>query len=160
MTIEHDFPADPQSRELRVASDAVRRGVTTLARRLRALRADHGLSPSKLDVLGRLYRAGREVTAVELAREAGLQPQSLTRIIAELDERGAVARRADPDDGRQVLIVLTAAGHEVLRQDALLQNAWLADAMASRLSRTERGLVALALEVLERLGSSSHESGS
>ena len=152
MTTESDFPPDPRSPEIRAAADAVRRGVTTLARQLRSLRADHGLSPSKLAVLGRLYQAGREVTAVELARAARLQPQSLTRIIAELDAIGAVARRPDPDDRRQVLIALAAPGHDILRQDALRQNAWLAEAMATRLTRTERALVGLALEVLAKLG--------
>ena len=151
MTTESDFPPDPQSPEIRAAADAVRRGVTTLARQLRSLRADHGLSPSKLGVLARLYHAGREVTAVDLARAAGLQPQSLTRVIAELDEIGAVTRRPDPDDGRQVLIALTSAGHDILRQDALRQNAWIAEAMATRLTHTERALVGLALDVLCRL---------
>ena len=151
MTTESDFPADPRSPEIRAAADAVRRGVTTLARQLRSLRADHGLSASKLSVLGRLYQAGREVTAVELARAARLQPQSLTRIIAELEEVRAIRRRPDPNDGRQVLITISPEGHEILRQDALRQNAWIAEAMATKLSRTERGLVGLALEVLTKL---------
>ena len=151
MTTESDFPADPQSPEIRAAADAVRRGVTLLARHLRGLRADHGLSPSKLIVLGNLHRAGREVTAVELARTARMQPQSLTRTIAELHEIGAVLRRPDPDDKRQVLIAISPSGYEILRQDALCQNAWIAEAMAAKLTHTERGLIALALDALSRL---------
>ncbi len=151
MTTEHDFPADPRSPEIRAAADAVRRSVTALSRQLRTLRASHGLSASKLSVLGRLHQTGQAVTAVELARAARLQPQSLTRIIAELDAAGAVTRRPDPTDGRQVLIAISPAGYEILRQDAILQNAWIAEAMASRLTHTERALVGLALDVLARL---------
>ena len=151
MTIESDFPPDPQAPEIRAAADAVRRGISSMARRLRSLRADHGLSASKLNVLARLHQAGREMTAVELARAAALQPQSLTRIIAELDQTGALLRRPDPADRRQVLIALSQAGRDILREDAMRQNAWIAEAMATRLTRTERALVGLALEVLERL---------
>ena len=152
METESHFPPDPHAPDIRAAADALRRSITTLARRLHTLRAGHGLSPSKLSVLGRLHQAGREVIAVELARASGLQPQSLTRIIAELDEMGAVTRRADPDDGRQVLIAIAPRGFEILRQDALRQTAWIADAMASKLTRTERALVSLSLEILQKLG--------
>jgi DNA-binding MarR family transcriptional regulator len=138
---------------LEVAADGLRRAVTRVARQLRRLRADHGVSAAKLSVLGQLYRAGKEVTAVDLARLERLQPQSLTRMIAELDERGLLLRRQDETDRRQMLIGITPAGKALLQQDAMEQTAWLARAMADSLTPTERGVLALAGEILERLAS-------
>jgi DNA-binding MarR family transcriptional regulator len=133
------------------SADALRRGVTRLARQLRRLRSDHGVSAAKLTVLGQLYRAGRDVTAVNLAQWERLQPQSLTRIIADLDERGLVARRQDANDRRQVLIGITEAGRALLREDARRQTRWLAGAMAGGLTETERGILGLAAGILEKL---------
>ena len=133
------------------AADNVRRGVASLSRQLRRMRADHGVSAAKLSVLGQLYRAGRDVTAVDLARWERLQPQSLTRIIAELEERGLIARRQDEDDRRQMLITITEGGRALLYHDARQQTAWLAEAMDRRLTVTEQGLLRLAAGLLDKL---------
>jgi DNA-binding MarR family transcriptional regulator len=133
------------------AADALRRGLTRLYRRLRRVRADHGVSASKLSVLGRLHRAAGPLTAVELARLERLQPQSLTRIIAELEARGLVARRPDETDRRAMLIAITEAGRELLAVDARQQNAWLASAVDARLTGTEAALLAMAAALLDRL---------
>ena len=133
------------------AANALRRSMAGLNRVLRKLRADHGVSAAKLSVLGRLHRAGGPLTAVDLARQEQLQPQSLTRIIAELDELGLVCRRPDADDRRQILIEISEPGRALLVVDARAQNAWLAAAMAEKLSGMELGLLALATELLDRL---------
>ncbi len=67
-----------------------------MARRLRGLRADSELGPSKLSVLGLLMRAEAPLTIGELARLEQLQPQTLTRIVAVLDAGGLIARGVDP----------------------------------------------------------------
>jgi DNA-binding MarR family transcriptional regulator len=132
-------------------ADALRRSLTRMQRRLRALRADHGVSASKLVILGRLHRAEAPMTAVELARLERLQPQSLTRIIAELEARGLLARRPSPADRREVLIDITAQGRDLLVADARHQNAWLAAAIASELTGTEQSLLAMAASLLDRV---------
>ena len=136
---------------LRTAND-LRRAVALVGRRLRRLRADHGVSAAKLSVLGHLYRQGTPATAVELARLETLQPQSLTRIIAELDELGLVARRQDASDRRQILIAITDAGRALLEQDARAQTIWLARAIEAQLTGTEQALLHLAIGLLDRLG--------
>jgi DNA-binding MarR family transcriptional regulator len=132
-------------------ADGLRRSLSRIARELRKLRADHGISASKLSVLGRLHRAGGPLTAVDLARQERLQPQSLTRIIAELDERGLVSRRPDETDRRQVLIDIAPPGRELLVLDARAQNAWLAASMDTKLTGTEQALLILAAKLLDRL---------
>jgi DNA-binding MarR family transcriptional regulator len=133
------------------AARAVRRGVTRLAWRLRRLRAKHGVSAAKLALLGRLKRAGGPLPAVALARQESLQPQSLTRLIADLDRRGLIERHAAPDDGRQRLITLTDAGRQLLMDDARHQDLWLAGVMTAALTPTEKEILRLAGELLMRL---------
>ena len=140
-------------------ADAIRRATTRLARQLRRLRADHGISAAKLSVLGQLYRAGRAMTAVDLAHGENLQPQSLSRVIAELEERGLIAREPDQNDRRQIMIRMTQAGTELLIQDALVQNAWLAQAIDADLTGTEQALLNMAAALLDRLGDAENASG-
>jgi DNA-binding MarR family transcriptional regulator len=133
------------------AADALRRAHTRLSRRLRRLRADHGVSAAKLSLLSRLMHEAGPLTAVDLARDQRLQPQSLTRIIADLDARGLIARRQAEDDRRALLIEITQQGRDLLVRDARAQNAWLAEAMRTQLTSTEQALLTLATALLERL---------
>ncbi len=131
-------------------ANALRQAVSRLSRRLRGLRAETGLGPSKLSVLGLLMRADAPLTIGGIARLERLQPQTLTRIVAELETEGLIAREVDPQDRRQLPISITAAGRELMTADARRQNAWLVTALQG-LSETERGIVALAAPILERL---------
>ncbi|AYE87842.1 MAG: MarR family transcriptional regulator [Sulfitobacter sp.] len=46
----------------------------------------------------------------QLARQALAEQSRLTRIIAQMEERGLLIRRSDPADGRRVRVYLTDAG--------------------------------------------------
>ena len=61
----------------------VRRGATRLARRMRLERPADSIPLTKVAVLGHLRRWGA-ATPGELAAAERLQPQSLTRVIADL----------------------------------------------------------------------------
>jgi DNA-binding MarR family transcriptional regulator len=56
------------------------------------------------------------VTVGELARTLHLRPNYVTGELRELEERRLIERREHPDDGRSVLVVLTAAGRGVLAE--------------------------------------------
>lgn len=135
------------------AATKVRRSVTHLARRLRGLRSDHGISGSKLAILGWLFRADTPMTATDLARLERLQPQSLTRIIAELEEQGLIRRTPDEADRRQILIEITQAGRDLLVVDAYRQNQWLMETMAATMTRAEREILSIAADLLDKLAS-------
>jgi DNA-binding MarR family transcriptional regulator len=132
-------------------ANALRRGSSAFARRMRALRGAHGLSASKVSVLGRLMRATGRLTATEVAELERLQPQSLTRIIADLEARGLIRRAPDAADRRRLMLEITPAGRDLLVEDAWRQNAWLARALEARLSSDEIALMAEAAELLSRL---------
>ena len=148
--------ADPST--LRTA-DALRRATTRLARQLRRLRATHGVSAAKLAILGQLYRAGHDLTAVDLARGENLQPQSVTRIIAELESLGLIARTPGQTDRRQIMIGITQPGRDLLVADARQQNAWLATAIDANLTGTEQALLHMAASLLDRLGDAPQDTG-
>jgi DNA-binding MarR family transcriptional regulator len=127
----------------------IRRGVTGLARRMRAERPPTALSGNKIAVLSHLYREG-ESTPTEIALTGHQQPQSLTRVFAELELAGLVARRKDPADGRQSLLVITDRGRDALRSDMAARDRWLDEALTS-LTETERQLLALSAGIMNRL---------
>lgn len=131
-------------------ASTLRRSNAALARRLRAMRADHGVQASKLSILGWLAREARPLTASRLAELERLQPQSLTRIIAELDGAGLIQRREDETDRRQLLIEITEKGHTLLLEDARRQTLWLAQAM-QQLTQPEIDLLMIAARLMDQL---------
>jgi DNA-binding MarR family transcriptional regulator len=132
----------------------VRRAVSALGRRLRAQRPESDLSLTKLSVLGHLFRRG-SMTSADLAALERVQPQSLTRVLAELLKAGFVSRRADTQDARRLLLDITGEGRAMLSRDMQLRDAWLARAMNEELSATERELLRLAGQLMERLANAS-----
>jgi DNA-binding MarR family transcriptional regulator len=74
--------------------------------------AEVDLTPSQFFILV-LVKSGEATSSAELAREMGVLPQSMTELIAPLEQRGAIARRPDPENNRILRIGLTAAGERL-----------------------------------------------
>ena len=127
----------------------LRSATTRLARRLRHQRVEESLSPTEIGVLGTLARCGR-ATPGELARREHVQPPSMTRIIAMLEEKGLVRREPHPDDRRQVVVSSTGQAEAILAESRRRRNAWLAE-LAAGLTEEEWALVRDAAPVLYRL---------
>jgi DNA-binding MarR family transcriptional regulator len=134
----------------RSAAMAIREGVVRLSRRLQAQRQDHGVSTTGIALLSRLYRSG-PATPKALADAESAAPQTLTRVIASLEEQGLVTRRPDPHDGRGVILQVTPEGRTVLRSHAATHVAWLSDAMEQELTLAEREILRVAAMLLDRL---------
>jgi DNA-binding MarR family transcriptional regulator len=132
------------------AAVSVRRGVISLARRLRLERNAASLTTLELAVLGHLNRRGA-MTPGDLAAAERVQPQSLTRTLAALESGQLISRRPDPDDGRRSLLVMTESGAAALRSEMTERDVWLAAAMSSSLTSTEIELLRLAAPLLEQL---------
>jgi DNA-binding MarR family transcriptional regulator len=130
-------------------SSVLRMGVMRLARRLRLERSESGLTLTQMSALGTLNRHG-PCTPGELAAYEKVQPPSMTRVLARLEERGLVARAAHPTDRRQVLVALTDVARAVLTEDRRRREAWLVAHLAD-LSAAEREALRVAIPVLERL---------
>jgi DNA-binding MarR family transcriptional regulator len=133
-----------------LAAASLRRGTMRLGRRLRMERPEQGVASAELSVLGLLYRRG-PMSAGELAWAERVQPQSLTRTLAALQDRGQIRRQPDPDDRRRSVLSITEPGTEVLLADVAQRDSWLTMAMAERLSPAETQLLMMAGELMERL---------
>jgi DNA-binding MarR family transcriptional regulator len=116
---------------------------------VRRLRAEHGFPLPQGTVLGRLDREGPQSIS-DLAAGARMRPQSMAQTVRELEERGLVVRRPDPEDKRRAFVELTPAGRETLAADRAHRDSWLAVALDS-LSEDERAALAAAAPVLRRL---------
>lgn len=131
-------------------ASALRRAVMRLSRRLRAERPRDGLSLAKLAILGDL-RTGGPLTAGELAALQRMQPQSLTRVLAELESEGLIGRKQDSADRRRTILTITRAGTERLVRTMRERDAWLASAIESALTPTERAPLRIAADLLDRI---------
>ena len=116
-----------------LAAASLRRGTFRLGRRLRMERPARAVTSAELSVLGLLCRG--PMSAGELAAAERVQPQSLTRTLAALEERREIGRHLDPADRRRSVLSITESGRAVLRADAALMDSWLAMAMAEQFSR-------------------------
>jgi DNA-binding MarR family transcriptional regulator len=91
------------------------------------------------------------MTAGDLALLEQSQPQTLTRVLVELEGQGLISRTQDPADRRRAIIAITREGSRVLLDDMRHRDTWLAEAMARALTPTEQQLLHLAADLLDRL---------
>lgn len=132
------------------AAREVRLSVFRLVRRLRQERPDAGVSYPQLAALGWLEREGA-MTNADLAADEKVAPQTMMRTTAELVADGLISRADNPEDRRQVLLTITEAGRELVLEDRRQRDSFLAEAMETTLTPTERELLRLAAGLLDRL---------
>lgn len=76
----------------------------------------HGLHPTDvraLIVLVEAERAGRAISAGELAARLGLDSSTVTALVDRMERLGHVRRERDPDDRRRVLLALEDQANEL-----------------------------------------------
>ena len=124
--------------------------VMRLARSLRHIRDDSlDLQSNQLSAMAVLLNDG-DMLMGELAATEKVQPPSMTRIVNGLEQRGYVARRPDPRDGRQCLVTLTRAGREVILANRRRRDEWLTVRIAE-LDPAEREVLRQALPILAKV---------
>jgi DNA-binding MarR family transcriptional regulator len=91
-----------------------------LQRRIEAhLRADGGITHVQYEILHRLAEAtDRRLRMTDLAHQLIASRSGLTYQVAQLNRTGLVRRDGDPGDERAVLVAITDAGMDVLRNTA------------------------------------------
>ncbi|HEY0807576.1 MAG TPA: MarR family transcriptional regulator [Pseudonocardiaceae bacterium] len=135
--------------EQRSLASRLRLAVVRLNRRLRAQRTSSAVSLTQLAALSTLYKQG-PLTPGELAAKEGVQPPSMTRVIAALEEFGYATRRPHPTDGRQAIVALTEEGRTFHDAQVSAREAWL-DKRLAELNDEERNLLAKAAEIIDRM---------
>lgn len=142
--------ASEPSNETRRIARGFHVAMARVRRRLREAATDDELSPLQLAVLIDLDK-GDANTAAALAAIEGVRPQSIATALEALQGRGLVVRRPDPEDGRRQLVELTDAGRNGEMAHAAVRTEWLARRIDSRLSPSERRVLADASALLERI---------
>jgi DNA-binding MarR family transcriptional regulator len=136
-------------------ASSLRISVMRLARRLRAQRSDDALTLSQLSVLATLERYG-SLTPTDVAEYEKVQPPSVTRVLAALEERGLVTRQAHPKDRRQAVVELSEAGATMMKDDRKRREAWLSKRLVE-LGEGELDVLRQAAPLLDRLAGAASE---
>lgn len=87
--------------------------------------------------------------STSLGPKMGIEPTSLSRTLKNLEERGLIARKPNPEDGRSVLIILTEEGllmRDVSKEVVLKFN----DALSENISEEEMRIF---LKVIQKINS-------
>jgi DNA-binding MarR family transcriptional regulator len=120
-----------------------------LRRRLRRVPVANALTFPQSAALGRLDRGGPAASA-DLARQEQISPQSMGATLGELEARGLVNRQPDPDDGRRILLSISATGRRELNRRRSARVEQLAQGLAD-FTESELAQLAVAAPLIERL---------
>jgi DNA-binding MarR family transcriptional regulator len=127
----------------------LRPSLLRLTRLVRNQRVDTSVTLTQLSAIGTLYKHG-PMTPGELATYERVQPPSMTKVLASLEEHGLVQREPHPTDGRQAIIAITDAGRSLLESERRSRDLWLSRRLAA-LSPEDRALVQRVIPVLDKL---------
>lgn len=126
----------------------LRVAVIRLYRRLRQ-QSLAGISPAQASALGSVNRLGTP-TLGELAAVEQVQPPTMTKIAAQMEEAGLVVRVADQADRRVVRVKLTPQGRRQIERIRQLERTYLSSQLAG-LAPEERAAATELVALLEHL---------
>ncbi|HEU4578460.1 MAG TPA: MarR family transcriptional regulator [Polyangiaceae bacterium] len=106
------------------------------------------LSPPHAGLLGMLRRSGGQ-SQQDVAEALGMHPSRMVALVDELESKGLIERRANPDDRRVYALFLTPAGEKALR-DIGRVNAEHLEALCEALDPGERVELASLLSRIAR----------
>ena len=136
--------------DVRDVAAALRVSMGLLLRRLRQVGVPGELTVPETSALARLDRNG-PATSSELARAEQISPQSMGATLSALEARGLVTRDPDARDGRRIVLSVTDAGRQLLRDKRDARTEHLARALAAGFTREELEQLMTAAPLLERL---------
>ena len=117
---------------------------------MRNQRVDESVTLTLLAALMTLEKYG-PMSPGELAAHERVQPPSMTKILAKLEEKGLVRRTPHATDRRQVVVAATEAGSTLLAKERQERDAWLSTRLAM-ITPAERELLARVAPLLDRIG--------
>ena len=127
----------------------LRPALLRLTRLVRLQRVDMSVGLTQLSALFTLNKYG-PLSAGELANHERVQPPSMTKVLASLEERGLLRRDPHPSDRRQAVIAITDEGKVLLDSESQSRNAWLSRRLAT-LTGEERALLERVVPILDKL---------
>jgi len=97
------------------------------------------LTINEFNTLNALRRAGRphKLSPTDVGVSLLFSSGGLTKLLERLENRGLIAREPNPDDGRGVMVALTAAGRE-LQEEAMSAHQLNEEQLLAPLTGTQR----------------------
>jgi DNA-binding MarR family transcriptional regulator len=128
--------------------------ISVLVRRVHQIPAGGGLTMPERTALSCLDRSG-PTTSSTLAREVQITAQAMGTTLGALRARGLIERRPDPVDGRRVVLTVTKAGVQALKDKRNARIELIAQALTGdAFTPTELKRLAAAAPLLDRLARS------
>jgi DNA-binding MarR family transcriptional regulator len=141
-----DDDLDPGS-----VAEALLASLGVLVRRVRQVPPGGGLTMPERTALSLLSRLG-PTTSSALAREVQITAQAMGATLTALRDRGLVDRHPDPQDGRRVVLSVTEAGTQSLKDKRNARTELLAQALTGgAFTPTELAQLTAAAPLLARL---------
>ena len=112
-----------------------------LSRQLRSLELPQGMTPERLSALAVIEKRG-PISVTSLADKERVRPATMSRMVSALVDEGFVKRSEDKEDGRGVLVSVTAKGRRTYQR-----------AQQQRLQHLVTALSALSPEQLDAMRS-------
>lgn len=135
----------PDDHEIRLA-------IQRLARRIRSMQGDERVTEGQRAVLFALFDDGPQ-TLGSLSEHERVTPPSMNRTINALVLAELVTRVTAADDGRKVVIDLSANGHAYITETKRARDAWFTQQLES-LSPRDRATVEAASVILRKIADS------
>lgn len=127
----------------------LRPSLLRLTRIIRNQRVDMSVTLTQISAMATLAKRG-PMSPGELAACEKVQPPSMTKVLANLEERALVLREPHPTDRRQAIISVTAQGVALLVSERNSRDTWLSQRLAE-LTPDERALLREIVPVLDKL---------
>lgn len=127
----------------------LRPSLLRLTRLVRNQRVDTSITLTHLSAMASLRKHG-PMSAGELATVERVQPPSMTKVLASLEEKGLVERAPHPQDRRQAIIEITERGDALIESEQRSRDAWLSRRL-EMLSADERALLHQVVPILDKL---------
>jgi DNA-binding MarR family transcriptional regulator len=127
----------------------LRPALLRLTRIVRNQRVDMSVTLTQLSAMATLQKRGA-MSAGDLAAAERVQPPSMTKVLANLEERGLVRRDPHPTDRRSAIIAITDAGIALLDDERRSRDAWLTKRLGT-LTADERALLQRVIPILDKL---------
>ncbi|HEV2480121.1 MAG TPA: MarR family transcriptional regulator [Puia sp.] len=132
-------------------ASSLRGAVSDLHKRLRKQAySAGGLSITETLTLSYLFREG-SLSPSELAGINKIKKQSMSQVLAHLEELKLILRVVSKEDKRKMAISLSAAGRNMIEKTRYERDEWLAQAIRERLGPAEIEALAAAIPLLQQI---------
>ena len=132
-------------------ASALRGAVSDMHKRLRKQAySAGGLSITETFTLSYLYRE-KSLSPSDLAEINKIKKQSMSQVLAHLEELKLIRRVVSKEDKRKVAISLTGVGEKMVEKTRYERDEWLAQAIRERLGEKELKVLAAAIPMLQQI---------